>query len=435
MQTHWLGGIWQRSLCRALPMLGRRRAHDRIALLLRLENLDLLSERLGQAGMAHVLTQISMRMIDTIRPEDFVQNASPGIFTLLLRTHSEVAALRIAERLQQKCQADLPVNGGTITPVISGVLVQNIGPRAATARQLMTCGLHHLANAGADDLGRLRLIAHEDCNSRDSIPATVGAAVEQDQIEAFFQPQICCDTGEVSGFEALARWRHPARGLIGPGDFMPGMRPADHAALTRAMLLQCLDALHLWDAQGWAVRTVSLNVPPSDLSDPGFADMVLWELERHDIAPHRLVIEVLESIGPINSGGQIRTNLHRLSRAGCLLDLDDFGTGYACLESLSQFGINRIKIDRSFVSDCHRTPDRQRMILAILAMAETLGITTLAEGVETAEEHSYLAQIGCGHVQGYAIARPMPQSEIGSFMQAHLAKRHKLPELGRRKAG
>ncbi|WP_299847302.1 EAL domain-containing protein [uncultured Paracoccus sp.] len=426
---------WCQGFGRIGGSLRRPQARDRIALLLKLENMDLLGDRLGRTGLAHLFTQLSLRMIGTMRPHDFVQCASPGVFTILLRTRSEIEAMRIARRLQLHCQSEAHVGGTTLNPVISGVLVQNLGARHVLLRQLMTCGLHHLCPTDPAHLGRIRLIAYDERGQGEQIPATVEEAAQSGQIEAFFQPQICCDTGAVTGFEALARWHHPSRGLLTPMDFMPGMHRADHGALTLTMLRQCLAALQLWDAQGWGVETVSLNVAQSELSDPDFVQMVLWELECHQIARGRLVIEVLESIGPINSGDLIRWHLQQLAQAGCLLDLDDFGTGYANLESLRHFGVNRIKIDRCFVTKCHGDRDQQRMIRAILALAEQLGISTLAEGVESAEEHSYLAQMGCGHVQGYAIARPMPITEIGDFMSRFRRDRPTLPDLTPRKAG
>jgi EAL domain-containing protein (putative c-di-GMP-specific phosphodiesterase class I)/GGDEF domain-containing protein len=435
MRKRSLIETWRRSLGRIGQGFHRHRARDRIALLLKLENLDLLGDRLGRTGLAHLFTQISLRMIDTTRPQDFIQSASPGIFTILLRSRSEIEAMRIARRLQQQCEVEVHVGGTILTPVISGVLVQNRGARPVQPRQLLSCGLHHLRPAHPDHLGRIRLIAYDERGLGDPIPATVEEAVARDQIEAHFQPQVCCDTGAVTGFEALARWHHPSRGLLMPMDFMPGMRRADHNALTLTMLRQCLAALQLWDAQGWEVQTVSLNVAQSELSDPAFVKIVLWELERQQVGRGRLVIEVLESIGPINSSDLVRRHLQQLARAGCLLDLDDFGTGYANLESLRHFGVNRIKIDHCFISNCHRDPDQQRMVLAILAMAEHLGVSTLAEGVESPEEHSYLAQMGCGHVQGYAIARPMPMAEIGDFMARFQRNRPVLPDLTPRKTG
>lgn len=434
MQKVSLGALWAEGIRSLRRTVYRRHSRDRIALLMRIENTALLTDRLGQAGLAHLFAQLSLRMIGTIRPHDFVQSTSPGVFTILLRTRSEVEAMRIAQRLHDNCQHEFQVCGMTIVPVVSGLLVQNTGLRHVLVRQLMACGHARLRRLAADEIGRIQLIAYQDTGLIDNIPATVADAVAAGQIEAYFQPQICCDTGRVTGFESLARWNHPSRGLLTPMDFMPTMGEVDHTALTRSMLRQSLQALQLWDAQGWDVPTVSLNVPQTELSNPAFVDSVLWELDRMNIPRGRLVIEVLESIGPINSGDQIRKNLARLSQAGCLLDLDDFGTGYASLESLRHFGVNRIKIDRAFITDCHRDPKQQRMIQAILAMAERLDVATLAEGVETADEHSYLAQIGCCHVQGYAIARPMPLGDVGSFMTRMQKDYDQLPDLSRRKA-
>jgi len=143
------------------------------------------------------------------------------------------------------------------------------------------------------------------------------------------------------------------------------------------------------------------------------------------------VVEVLESVGPVSSNSETRDNLRKLAKAGCQIDLDDFGTGYASLDAIRQFGINRIKIDRSFVTACDIDQAQQRMILAILALAEKLGIAALAEGVETAEEYSFLAQMGCDEVQGFAIGRPMPLTATLDFLQRHRDTAALLPRIAR----
>lgn len=412
----------------------KTRSRDRIGLVMRLENTELLADYLGQAGFAHLLVQMSLRMTQLVRPQDPVQIAAPGIFAITLRTRSEIEAMRIAQRLQSNCQSHFSVGGMTVTPVITGVLVQNPGPRHVPTQALLGHGHAMLEQLASDRLGHITLVAHDGAR-QSALAATVAQAAEQGQIIAWFQPQICCNTGAVVGFEALARWNHPARGLLNPGAFMPGMRDPDHLALTQTMLRQSLKALRRWDAAGWSVDTVSINLTHADLADPGFADNVLWELDRQDIAPRRLVLEVLESVGPINSNADIASSLSRLSAAGCQLDLDDFGTGYASLDSIRQFGINRLKIDRSFITACDSDPGQRRMVLAILALAERLGIATLAEGVETPAEHSFLAQMGCDHVQGYAIAAPMDIDRTMDFLALYDINRPELPDLMTRRVG
>ncbi|MDO5703541.1 MAG: GGDEF domain-containing phosphodiesterase [Paracoccus sp. (in: a-proteobacteria)] len=414
-------------------MLGHR-SRDRLALVLRLENVELLTEYLGHAGFAHLLVQLSMRMTRALRPQDPVQIAAPGIFTVLLRTRSEVEAMRIAQRLQAGCQQPIQVNGRVVTPILTGVLIENSGAGHIASHDMIGFARDRMSEITPEDLGRIMLIPHDYTWRRASQPSTIAEAVAEGQIEAYFQPQVCCNSGRLMGFEALARWNHPGRGTLGPTAFMAGMNDLDHAALTHQILRQALTALRRWDAAGWDVPSVALNVSPSALADAGFADMVFWELDRQEIAPSRLVLELLESVGPINSCERSRDNIARLSEAGCQIDMDDFGTGYASLGSISHFGVHRIKIDRSFVAECHVDPAQQRMILAILALAERLGIATLAEGVETSEEHSFLAQIGVDQVQGYAIAKPMPVDLCSEFISGYQRKQSEIGDLLSRRA-
>jgi EAL domain-containing protein (putative c-di-GMP-specific phosphodiesterase class I) len=147
-------------------------------------------------------------------------------------------------------------------------------------------------------------------------------------------------------------------------------------------------------------------------------DRIGWELDRHDLTPDRLVIEVLESVVANRAEDVVMRNLAGLARLGCCLDLDDFGTGHASITSIRRFSIERIKIDRSFVTRIDDDPEQQKMVGAILTMAERLGLDTLAEGVETEGERAMLARLGCGHIQGFGIARPMPLSETADWIRA-----------------
>lgn len=249
------------------------------------------------------------------------------------------------------------------------------------------------------------------------------------QLLAYFQPQICCDTGTVTGFEALARIDDPAQGIVAPGQFLPALSAADHIQLTQAMLTQALSALRSWEKAGWRVPTVSINVSAHDLRQPAFVDFILWELDRLEVGASRLVIEVPEHLNPLNADETCIDNLRRLARAGCRIDLDDFGTGCTTLDSIRQFSAQRLKIDRSFITGCADDPERQRMILAILALADHLDLHVVAEGVETRDEHYFLAQIGCHEVQGYAIAAPLTLAQTMTFLQCHDNRQGELPRL------
>ena len=180
------------------------------------------------------------------------------------------------------------------------------------------------------------------------------------------------------------------------------------ARLGERMIQDALEALRAWEAQGVRVPRVGVNFSNAELCDPRLVDRVAWELDRYELTPDRLVVEVLETVVAGRSEDVVVRNLAGLARLGCCLDLDDFGTGHASITSIRRFSIERIKIDRSFVTRIDEDPEQQRMVSAILTMAERLGLDTLAEGVETEAEQAMLARLGCGHVQGFGIARPMP---------------------------
>lgn len=257
----------------------------------------------------------------------------------------------------------------------------------------------------------------------------MASIIASGRLLAYFQPQICCDTGAVTGFEALARIDDPAQGIVAPAQFMPALSAADHIQLTQAMLTQALCALRSWAMAGWQVPTIAINVSPHDLMQPAFTDFILWELDRLDLEPKRLIIEVPEYLNPETADQTCIDNLRRLARAGCRIDLDDFGTGCTTLESIRKFSAQRLKIDRSFVSGCADDHERQRMILAILALADHLDLQVVAEGVETRDEHYFLSQIGCHEVQGYAIAAPLTLSQTMTFLECHDNRQGCLPQL------
>ena len=250
----------------------------------------------------------------------------------------------------------------------------------------------------------------------------VVAALSNQQIRPWFQPQICTSTGQISGVEALARWVHPERGIIPPGQFLEALQSGGHMArLTDTILSGALAALVRWDRDRLDIPCVSVNLSGDDLGDPSFAARLQWELDRHGLSGNRLAVEVLETVFTAAEGCPVTANVARLKTLGCRIDLDDFGTGNASIMALHNLPIDRVKIDRGFIAGIDRSEAQRRMVAGMLSLSEQLGIETLAEGVESAGEHALLAQLGCGHVQGYRIARPMPAERFTDWVQNHRA--------------
>ncbi len=268
---------------------------------------------------------------------------------------------------------------------------------------------------------------------RDALREELERALDEGEIRAHFQPQISTDTGAISGFEALARWYHPEKGLIAPGEFLPLLEDAGLTErLGEVMLYNALSALVRWDKLGLGIPTVAVNFSANELRNPRLADKLKWELDRFDLLPSRLCVEVLENVVAETDNDVIVSNIAALSNLGCGIDLDDFGTGHASITSIRRFDVRRIKIDRSFITKVDEDRDQQKMVAAILSMAERLGLATLAEGVETPQEHAMLAQLGCGDVQGFGIARPMPVDETMDWITRHRARQAQIPRIGQR---
>ena len=196
------------------------------------------------------------------------------------------------------------------------------------------------------------------------------------------------------------------------------------------MLRASLAALDAWDEAGLSVAQVGVNFSVEELRDPRLAERVVWEVDRAGIAPARVAVEILETVTLDGAEETILRNVHALRAAGLRLDLDDFGTGAASIGHIARFGVHRIKIDRSFVAGVETDADIRRTVSAILSLAAELGIETLAEGVETDAQAEVLAEIGCGQLQGFGIARPMPLADTIRWAHARLPAPERAGEGG-----
>ena len=192
--------------------------------------------------------------------------------------------------------------------------------------------------------------------------------------------------------------------------------------LAEVMMAQSFAAIVAWDKAGLDIPQVGVNFAGAELNNPNLVEKIKWELDRFELQPARLTVEILETVVAGSTDDVVTHNIRKLGELGCKIDLDDFGTGNTSIASIRRFSVSRIKIDRSFVMKADRDPEQQKVISAILTLAERLDVQTLAEGVETVGEHALLAQLGCDHVQGFGIARPMPFDQTIDWVSTHNSK-------------
>ncbi|OYU19050.1 MAG: diguanylate cyclase [Rhodobacteraceae bacterium PARR1] len=357
--------------------------------------------------------RIAATLLPVLRTTDMLSPVEGGLAVTLapLGRLDLEAMIPIAVRLQRAAL--------TMGPVAVGFCLPDLAP-ARSGQAMLHCARLAAEEARRHGPGAIR--SFRPGMVRDHIPpprVVLEAAFDAGQFIAHFQPQICARTGSLTGAEVLARWHHPEAGLLSPTAFLGDLRHAGLSSrLTMAMLSQSMAQLRHWDSQGLTVPTVAINLDAQDLADPMLPDHIAWEMDRHDLPPHRLTVEVMETVLADGDPVTVR-GIDRLARMGCGVDLDDFGTGQAAIGQLRRLTIRRIKIDRSFTAGVDSDADQRRVVMAILSMADRLGLDTLAEGVESAPQAEVLSTMGCGHLQGWAIGHPMPGALFAAWLATH----------------
>ena len=402
-------------------------------IVLQFDDTATLLDRHGRATQTDVIRRIADRLSGALRAGDSILPLDGGGYAVALAPSRRMdleTVVQIASRLQASAAEPIAIGERRFLLSCSAGLCLGSRIGRPTAAALLDAAQVAADEARRNGPGALRAYApgmarkHAD---RDAHRAELEVALDEGQIRAWFQPQISADSGEITGFEALARWHHPDRGLMAPQDFLPGIAEAGLSErLSEVMLFNTLVAIARWDKAGLRVPSVGVNFSADELRNPRLADKLKWELDRFDLSPDRLSIEVLETVMTTGDADVAVRNITALARLGCRIDLDDFGTGHTSIANIRRFTVHRLKIDRSFIARIDEDREQQRIVAAVLSMAERLGLDTLAEGVETSGEYTLLAQLGCGHVQGFGIARPMPFEQTMDWIVAHNARQNVL---------
>ncbi|SFB00346.1 diguanylate cyclase/phosphodiesterase [Poseidonocella pacifica] len=419
--------------------ISANRARNGACMLIELTNAAHVETTFGSEVLSELRRAVADRLRAALRDNDMVYCLTDDRFGLVLGTTTNLdleAGIQLSNRLLRTVQDPIKVGSNTIYPSSClGFCLANVSPEP-TGEALMDAAQSALLSAMKSGESTIRAYAPDTIRAAakvDNNAREVIEALEDGRITAWFQPQVSTDTGLVSGFEALARWIHPEKGPIGPSSFIPALEAAGRMEqLGDIILRHSLLALRKWDAAGFDVPSISVNFSEVELSNPRLVDKVRWELDRNELPPERLTVEIVESVVTADPNNLVTRNIAGLAALGCTVDLDDFGTGNASIAAIRQFDINRIKIDRSYVSRIDRDPEQQRLISAIITMAEQLGLQTVAEGVETQGEHALISQLGCDHAQGFALARPMALDNTFGWMEQHYAHLLPIPQIGGR---
>ncbi|WP_445502324.1 bifunctional diguanylate cyclase/phosphodiesterase [Microvirga sp. G4-2] len=252
---------------------------------------------------------------------------------------------------------------------------------------------------------------------RVSLVRSLREAIFNHEIVPFYQPKICLSTGKIAGFEALARWRHPTRGMLTPETFGAAFEDHELASEIGKLLMSIVVTdLRQWLDDDLPFGRVALNLSPAEFIQPGMVDNMLRTLDWIKVPPKFLEVEVTERVLLGRNPDNVSKMLREFRQHDIHVALDDFGTGYASLTHLKQFPVNHIKIDRSFVQNLENDPDDEAIIAAVIGLGKSLKLQVTAEGVETFGQAQRLHNLGCDHVQGYFYAKPVPACEVPALL-------------------
>lgn len=408
-------------------------------ILVDLDGLDTASQHADESLVDTLRDTALARLRGVLRRDDQAVRLGEQRFLVLLGPSLRLdleALLQLAGRLQSAVEEPVTIDNATRYVSASiGFCGSTRLKGDSTGKQFLEAAQVALTEAIANNPSAIRAWSENMRAAyieQKTLKTEVDRALANGQIQPWFQPQVCTSTGEISGVEALARWIHPERGIVPPAQFLRVLEESGRMEqLSEVILQHSLTALRSWDQAGIGIPRVSVNFSDPELRDPRLVERIQWELDRFGLTAERLGIEVLETVIANSPEGVIARNIMELGKIGCHIDLDDFGTGHASIASLRRFKVHRLKIDRSFVTRIDRDEDQHRMLAAVLGMADRLGLETLAEGVESVGEHALLSQLGCDHVQGFGIARPMPADKLIGWAHQHAERIADAHRLGR----
>jgi diguanylate cyclase (GGDEF)-like protein len=396
----------------------RRNGTVAAALLLDLDRFKEINDALGHESGDQLLRHIGFRISQRLRAQDTVARLGGDEFGVVLPglTHAR-DAIAVAEDIAVALEETFDIDNIEIDVRASiGVACTDDADDAAELLRHADVAMYvaKRSHSGIELYSKKHDLFSAE---RLALASEVRRAIEQHELVVHYQPKIDLRTGRADSVEALVRWQHPTRGLLGPGEFLPVVESTHLIKpLTLYVLDEAMRQTHVWNDAGERIR-VAVNLAAACAGDTRLPAQIAELLDRHDIDPTLLEIELTET-AVLDDPARAKTVLEALSTLGVRSSVDDFGTGYASIAYLTGLPISTLKIDQSFILDLS-APGNLAVARYTIELARTLGLVTVAEGVETEENLRILHELGCDEAQGFLFARPQPAEACLTWIQSH----------------
>jgi diguanylate cyclase (GGDEF)-like protein len=385
-------------------------------LVMDLTDFKTVNDSLGHDVGDELLRQVGPRLAASLRAADTVARLGGDEFAVLLPGTDETGAARVAQKMLAAIEQAFPLEGETLD-IGASVGVAVAPAHAAQAEQLLSRAeiAMHAAKGSLDGLAVFSAEHEREGAGRLALMSDLRRAVDEGELVLYYQPQIDLKTGALSSVEALVRWMHPKRGLVGPNEFIPlAERTGLIKRLTRTVLTEAIRQARAWELAGLRVP-IAVNLSMRNIHDPQLPQTIAQLLQRWDARPDLLRLEMTETVLAADPQRALQT-MDALRAMGVHIALDDFGIGYSSLAYLNRLPLDEIKIDRSFVMGMIDEESSATIVRATVDLGHGLGYGVVAEGVENAETRQRLTALGCDAIQGFLVARPMPADQTAEWI-------------------
>ena len=361
-----------------------------------------------------LLITLAQRITARLTREMTLARLGADAFILLVPECDDERLNALLSALLEDMRRPLSLCGHALNSTISaGVsLYPQHGETLHELKLKADAAMHHVKEEGRNGWAIYRPEMSTAVPAKPGFLQELSQALERDQFELWYQPTWYAGQKTIHGFEALLRWRHPEQGVLLPNLFIPSLEqtgliiPVGNWAIEAA----CRQ-LHFWTEQGFSQWTLSFNLSPIQFEQPDIFTIVSSMLQKYDLSPSRLILEVTESTALKNLDRSIEL-LNAFNQAGITVSIDDFGTGYSNLLMLSVLPAKELKIDKSFVSSMLENEKSYKLVETIISIARTMEMNVVAEGIETEEQQAVLTRLGCDYLQGYLFSRPLPAEQV-----------------------
>jgi diguanylate cyclase (GGDEF)-like protein len=397
-------------------------------LLLDLDQFKRVNQTLGHQAGNDLMAQIAKRLCRHLRRADIVARIGADEFAIYLRhAHDAQAAMAIARELQIVLSGVLRVDGHelAVTASIGISVYPESGESAATLLRNAETAMYRAKLPGNDSAVLFTREMAAVAEKKIAMERALRHALDRNEFSLMYQPQISLDSGAVTGIEALLRWNSRDFGMVSPLDFLP-IAEEIHliSAITDWVLAEACRYTVAMNAERDQPLTLAVNFSPSQLVRDDLAVAVARTLKTTGLSGDLLEVEITEN-ALMDDSSKTMATLASLRALGIRIAIDDFGTGFSSMAYILRFNIDRLKIDRSFIRDSGTSVHSAVVTVSIISLAHALGIKVIAEGVETMEQVSMLAEAGCDDVQGYLFSRPVPPENLRSVLAIHELSAHR----------